>query len=60
MRKVIAYILGAIGVFLLIGAAGGLDQDLCTYAEFWRLCGISFVLVILGAICAKDSTDSEN
>jgi hypothetical protein len=36
----------AIGLFLLIGLAGGLEQETVNYSEFFLYAGIGLILII--------------
>ena len=53
-------ILACAGFFLLLGAVGGLDQNLCTYEEFWRMAGVSVTMLVVGILGANFGEDESN
>ena len=58
--KVLAALLVIGGIVLPIVAAGGLEHDRCTYAEFFRLAGAGLLMLLIGAPLANAcDTDDE-
>lgn len=60
--KIIKVLCGIIffgGLLLLWGAFGGLEKDLCTQAEFWRMCGIAFMMIVIGGIGSQSKEEED-
>lgn len=51
--KVICGIIGFTGFFIVVGACGGLEQNLCTEAEFWGSGVSGLIMMIVGPLVGK-------
>ncbi len=57
--KALCVIIGFVGFMLLLGAFGGLEKDLCTQAEFWRMVGISSAMVLTSLMACVGNENNE-
>ena len=53
-------ILAFVGFFLLLGAVGGVECDLCTSAEFWRIGGTAIAMMVGGVLMYNAGEDENN
>ena len=52
--------LAFVGFFLLLGAVGGAECDLCTSAEFWCIGGTAIAMMVGGVLMYNAGEDENN
>jgi hypothetical protein len=57
--KVIGTLMAIGGFILVLGIAGGLERDACTYGQFFMLGGIGLAMMILGLPLARADEEDE-